>query len=283
MTKFLEYITEYQEREKYEGSRVKEITPKAALHIIKTRASKALAEYKKGKHISRYTITARDIFFGFLDASKLPSRMSRNTLNYYTHIINDDSDWAKFPRRQVIATYKDKRPFHDSGEFTIFPFDNTNIGVAEQDDLWNSFPVLRKHRHAGAQDFNQFIEKLLQKNGVAEGADDSLASFKKATKKFDEWYKKKKIALESDGEDIGEYMELISYNMGRVGTQEWFFTEDYYTGNLYEDIKKVFSTKNFKTMKPGQYSKAKQDNEVWFEGPAVYVNSNFVVSLLEGA
>ena len=91
--KLKQYLYEFQQDVDTDKSRVKPLENTEAFKILKTKCERAFAEYTEtGRHIQRYA-TGRKPDFGTMDASKMPPRLSRNTLNYYTLVINDDSIW----------------------------------------------------------------------------------------------------------------------------------------------------------------------------------------------
>ena len=247
-----------------------------AKQILNTKCKSALAEFEAGRHIERYTDTAQHIMFGFLDASKLPERMSRNTLNYYTHIINHDPLWKSFPKRQVIASlYTAMGPTSSSMSFIIFPYDGVKIGWCPDYDLWDSWPVLKSKNVRSANTFNDYIEALLMKAKADTSSDKNYGNFKKACKKFDIWFKK--LSSETDF-DMDEFVELVDRTGGRF---HWFLLE-YYKSDLYKAVSAVYNPKGFKVMTSKQQYLNSNDNEVWLDGPALYVNNKVVDEWLSG-
>lgn len=287
--KFYNHINEYQEEQV--GSRVKKIKNEEARDLVQTKCVKALEKFQKNSgYISRITQTAPGIETGFADTSKLPARMSRNTLNYYTHIINDSPEWKGFPRRQIIATgYKD--PFTRGGrdEFIIFPYDSVVIGECPQADIWYSFPIISTSMGAEAEELNDFIRYLLNapsslKPGTIKSYDGSLKEFKTGCSKFDKWVNDIK-AEEGDAFDMDEFIDLmVEGAVGQTpissGSAKAFFK--YYVDDLYKTVLYLYSPESFRYFKTGTKPFRPGGPEIWFDGPAVYVNATIVLAFVDG-
>lgn len=256
-------LKEFQQDVDYQSTRLKSIEDVQAISLIKTMCKRSYNNYtKNGAHVQRYTSTASQTKYGVIDASRMSDRLSRNTLNYYTQIINHDSLWKKYPRRQVIATNMDSDRGIDTtnpNAFVVFPYDYTRIGICNTDDMWESFPELRKIR-MNARTYNKFINKLLNGGVTGTAYDKSLNEFKSRCKKFD-----KEIGGVKGIKDIQDY--YISEGFDREPK-----TLDMYDGDLYKNILYYFSPKGFK-VGSGDIP-ANNYNEVWFEQPAVFVNMN---------
>ena len=262
--KLKHYLTEFQEE--FKGSRVQNITSQEAVGMLKSKCKKAIQQWEEGTYIRRWTSTASKIEAGFLDASKMPPRLSRNTLNYYTNIINDDPMWKQYPRRQVIASLrKTKNVTKNPTDFVVFPFDTTKVGICSHDDMWSSFSELGKIGIT-ANRYNDFIERLLNDGkSYGETFDSSLSVFKKACKKFDKEVKADPNYIE----DLKEHFKSIGLSSYEIDTLKS------YKGDLYKSILYYYNPKGFKVAKPGSL-KGKPNSEVWFEGPAVYINSPMI-------
>ena len=257
-----QYLTEFQNIEDQEGSRVKKIKQNQAIDVVKSKCKKALNDYRQGRYIQRYARHAVAIPYGFLDASKLPNRLSRNSFNYYTLIINDDPTWKGFPKRQIICSYREvnRPPIQNPGEFVIFPFDGVKVGFCPTQDIWDSFSVL-KTIGISANRYNNFIGKMLNQGVNGKPYDKSLPQFKKACKQTDEWFK-----------SLGgvEYVKEVLPDLNRS-----LQTLKYYpiSGNdYYKSVVSIYNPSNFKLGTPGSYKGSEMD-EAWFDGPALFINA----------
>jgi hypothetical protein len=255
--KLKQYLKEYQEDHK-SHTRLKSISQDEAIKLLKTKANKAWKQYiDKGTSIERWTGSIQNTPLGFLDASKMPDRLSRNTENYYTHIINNDPLWKKFPRRQVICSLIiGDQGFTGGLRYKVFPFDSTKIGIAPKDDIWDSFYNLRK-AGVNPRRYNEFINKLFNGGSLGNSYDGSFKEFKDRAKQFDKRVK---------DEDIKEIQE---YYMS-MGNEKSATTLNSYNGDLYKNILNYINPNGFKVGKPGSLS-GNNMAEIWFEGPAVFI------------
>ena len=290
MGRLQEYLvlSEFQE-EKEDVSRVKKISDIQAKKMLEEKCSDALKAYKKGggfkktgNFISRITMTAKTMSYGFLDTSKMKPRMSLNTLNYYTLIINNE--WGtKWPKRQVIGTagvYSENRMVGDT--WIIFPFNGVRVGVCNKRDMWDSFNVL-KRKGVTANRFNDYIHNLLNTHRASgQPYDKSIEEFKMGCLDFDEWVRK---ALKEEDADFDSpaYKELIELVEYKTDSKHNWFMKEYYPAaghRLYNSISEVYNPSGFKLLKAGGKLPTKQ-NEVWFDGPALFVNVRDVEDFIE--
>jgi hypothetical protein len=261
MSKFKQYIREFQSEVDHTSTRLKSIDGNETVQILTKKCNNALDQFNKGLYIQRFSATGKQTELGFLDASKMPPRLSRNTLNYYTLMINDDPTWKKFPRRQVICTLKHGKPSFDSpSEFIIFPYDSTKIGLCSKDDMWDSFARL-KSADINARRYNDFIRALLNLGEIkVPSYDNNLGMFKNACKNFDK-----------DINQIGG-IKTIQRRLIDKGFSRTVQTLNGYNGDLYKLILHYYNPYGFKLVKP-RTLKGNHYAELWFEGPALFINS----------
>lgn len=285
MSKFYKHINEWQEER--DISTVKTLDTQKAYDMIQKKCGNAIKAFNNGIYILRSTRTANNMDIGFSDSTKLPARMSRNTLNYYTHIINDDSTWSGYPRRQVIATgfTGGFQSFGIKSNFTVFPFDNVVIGECLHSDIWFSFPRLIQLGRMEAQEFNEFIHWLLNKPGGGAGVrpfDNSLKEFRTACRRFDSWITNMK-SEEGPSFDESEAWDLLaSTAASQLTSSEEVYRKffDFYKGSLYGSILYFYSPDAFKKFKIGK--PFKKNSEIWFDGPAIYVNETITLAFVDG-
>jgi hypothetical protein len=102
--------------------------------------------------------------FLFVDSNKGKERKSANIhTNYYTLLIDNLPSWKNYPlRSRSIICSTDERYAKSYGTpYVVIPYDNTNIAIAPEDDLWDSFPKLFKLGSLGQ--FNDYLEHLFIK------------------------------------------------------------------------------------------------------------------------
>ena len=182
--------------------------------------------------------------------------------------MNNDPTWKAYPRRQVICSIN--RKMFESF-WVVFPYDDVKIGVCSKHDLWVSFESL-KGTDMTANVFNSFISNSFTSAGAIERFDNSLAQFKKGCKMFDDWYQKE---LYSSGKKDSEIIKTLLWGPWSEKIYPLFEKEYTQTYNLYKWILTKYNPKGFKLVKPGNLPKSKE-KEVWFDGPALYVNSNTI-------
>jgi len=127
--KFYNYLNE---------SRAKRLTKDEIIRLLKTDYRQAFNGWMEGYHIYRGVNWGYTGSFNYINPGK--GRVSANTLNYYTLIVNNHPSWKEYPRRELICT-TDINAADDYGViFNIFPINNAKIGICSRDDFWFSFP-----------------------------------------------------------------------------------------------------------------------------------------------
>lgn len=124
------------------------VEEKRGIDIPKKEAMKLLSS----KHSKAYKVHTIDypIFRGvrgygeyvYIDPSKsVEPRISRNTNNYYTLMIDNFSNWNKYPKRSksIICTTDYQYASHMSSKvYRVFPENGSYIGVCPMDDIWGA-------------------------------------------------------------------------------------------------------------------------------------------------
>lgn len=68
------------------------------------------------------------------------SRVSRNSFNFHTLIINNHPLWKDYPNRDVICTTRLKTAtLYGNTIYEVIPFDNSKIGISPTYDIWKAF------------------------------------------------------------------------------------------------------------------------------------------------
>ena len=115
----------------------------------------------------------------------------------------------------------------------------------------------------GPRRYNDFISMMLNfgnKNTWLDGHDGSLDEFKKACKATDKWIADTNGGLETIKEIVFPELKMSLDSLNN------------YSGDYYKSILHYYSPKGFKASKPGSLG-GKDSDEVWLDGPAVYINS----------
>ena len=138
-------------------------------------------------------------------------RVSNNTSNYYTLILDNHPDRKQFPKRSrcYIATTNQSRASGYSGwgskggTMIIIPFDGTKIGMVNKEDMWDT-PVNLFHGHEDIESWNSAFKDMGLSDKVWQtflnmdtrlkrGDADALKLFKKAFGSDGEGFEKKFI------------------------------------------------------------------------------------------
>lgn len=116
--------------------------------------------------------------YGFINTDKGEPRVSANTFNYMTLLMDNLPSWKGWPKRSksiVCSTYS-WNALNYGKIYTIIPFDDAEIGICSDDDVWNSFDNLG----IPVNDFNWFIHHLMM-HGIKDAYEiKTLNDLKKA-------------------------------------------------------------------------------------------------------
>jgi hypothetical protein len=155
-----------------------------AIDYIKKNCKKALDRVKKGDIIYRGMRQDSDNTYLFIDPTKGNPRVSANTSNHTTLIIDNSPKWKSYPKRsRSIICSTDKAYTHGFGNMTyiVFPYDSCTYGVCPTTDIWGSFMKTTK---AYIDQFNERLDFTIkmsidEKSIVTDKSWDSLKSFLK--------------------------------------------------------------------------------------------------------
>jgi len=189
--------------------------------------------------------------------SRLTERVSANTDNYYTQIIDNIlPEWEKFPKRSrsFICTNEHFDAMAMGRPYRVYPVGDPLIGICPYSDLWISF----KHIHLGK--FARMFEEIEKELGIVVNDKDlgSIKNFiKYANENFDKIIKIiKKYVQETYPntiEDKKSFMEVL----------EW----------ILDPISNSFRLARLSQI-PALYNGLNDhEHEFWFSGPAYFVSS----------
>jgi len=147
------------------------------LDTLRTHCMKSLRTAQAGNMIYRGSRSA--LKSGVYDPG-LGLRKSQNTTNYYTVFLDTNPRNRGFPKRSqsfICSTRKGKaKQYVEKGTLlNIFPYDQTKIGVCDDDDIWGlelHFKGFLKTFHL--VDFNDFWDDLCDDLGKSPGSLQSL-------------------------------------------------------------------------------------------------------------
>jgi len=141
--------------------RTENIRDEDALKLLGTTHSVAAKSSSKAlKRIYR-GLQNVDYIFGFVRPSE-HTRLSKNTINAYTLLIDNLSQWKEYPKRSksIICSTdygRAKDYSHEGGPYIIFPKNGAKIGVCSTWDIWDSFNI----KVGDMSGFNNQLRNLL--------------------------------------------------------------------------------------------------------------------------
>jgi hypothetical protein len=194
---------------------------------------------------------------------KQHDRTSANTVNYYTWIIDNSPDWAKYPKRSqsIICSSSESGAFSSAkNHYIVIPEVGSNIGICLGGDIWDSFDAklqIYDIGPGGLTDFNDMLSDIL------------------GNKSSNTYYDLIKACTALDNKKA-EYGDVLSFTRSIFPNgQNEDFLSDYYYGpdSFYEFLQELLNpTDNgFNRAKVQQY-KPKERHEVWTDGESLLVN-----------
>ena len=169
------------------------IDQEIAIKAIKSQCSNALKN-AMNEHIIYRGVGSQDVGkndFIFIKSSEA-DRISANTHNLYTLVIDNSPKWTKYPKRSksIICT----TDYHNSDNygrpFVVLPKNGYTFGVCPEMDMWASFEKTLRMR---LDDFNAEVEELISEMGMVynlyrqlKTSSDLKSLVKEMDKAFDE-------------------------------------------------------------------------------------------------
>lgn len=194
----------------------------------------------------------------YIDPSKSKQpRVSANTANYYTLIIDNSPKWKKYPKRsKSLICSTDESYANDFGNtYRVYPINGSNIGVCPHRDIWEA----GHYKEYNFADIAGYINETIRTDAIKkDDADEDWETMNRVFKLVDK--KKDKIL-----EFMEKYYE--SYN----STMKFFrdYLDSGYT--FMEYIEWILDPKlcGFQLVKTGMSIPGKR--EVWTDAPCVLV------------
>lgn len=260
-----------------ESSRSTPIEKDEALRIIQTKCKRM---FSSGVKIYR-GINAEDDFF-FTDPRKGGKRVSANTANYYTWLMDHLSSWKEYPRRSysmICSTEADTAEIFGY-PYYVLPFDGAKIGVCSADDLWISFPNLVKYggdRFDQMDDFNSHLSDMfITMNDLRDGGEgDAWVDYAGGYVYADSWEEFRNALTQlATYQDQGLFKKLADLPVDRRPAF-WRILAARKKGeaiSLFFDRMIGPKVNKFRLERAGEVSSLPENVEVWTEGPAVLIN-----------
>lgn len=257
------YLIEIDQWTEYNEPRSKTITLEEAVDF----AAKHCRDALKGTLIKRNVHGAWKEVLRFTDPKSGQPRVSRNTANYYTLIIDNSKRWKKFPKRSRSVICGIGRRV---GAFYVFPEDGAKIGVCPSYDFWASF---LKQNIYDMDTFNTTLEELACASiNNCSRFDNDLSLVKSVFKQIDE------VKI-SDPKEFKRKTKNVWIDSHRNWIKPYVDNPDM---KLYDFIEKTLDPKKngFKLVKVG--AKLTGDIEVWTDGRCILVKEGYLDDFLSG-
>jgi len=118
--------------------RSKEIDQDTFVTGVRENCKKSLDASKKDKNLYR---GVRDFKKFIYIVPKNHVRVSANTNNMYTLVIDNDPKWKKYPKRSesIICSSSLSGAAGYGNLYQVFPKDGSNYGIVNAEDLWKGF------------------------------------------------------------------------------------------------------------------------------------------------
>lgn len=257
MSKFYKYINEG-----YGKSRVELISESDAKDSIRYNCKKSV----QSTPIYRGVKSFKDSF-GFGNSENQEKlRMSANTANYYTLIIDNSKEWSSFPKRSksFVCTTNIKSASNYGTPYRTIPFDNTPIGVCPAGDIWDSFQ-------------SEIFDLSILNDAISLAA--SMLNLD--IKKMQNDYKYLLKSLDEIGKDYKD--ENSNSNWLKMQQKVPVFLENFGESNMKfsEYLINVLSPKQnkFKLVKAGD--QVPTNKEVWFQGKSIFIKLEKVNEIIK--
>jgi hypothetical protein len=246
---------------RYPEPRSKNITLEEAVDYVLRNCKKSL----DGSTVKRSVHGAWREPYRFTDPKVGEPRVSRNTANYYTYILDNSSKWSKYPQRSrsLICSIGSR-----TGAHYVFIEDGATIGLCPVWDFWGSFMKLGI---TDMDDFNRVIEEVACKSiDVCKRFDDSFNSMRMILSKID-------ASKRSDPVKFRTLTDKIWKESGRSWIKPYIYNPDFkFIDFLEERLDPEFN--GFMLAKAGD--KFTGNKEIWTSGKAVLVRENYLTDFL---
>jgi hypothetical protein len=196
-------------------------------------------------------------------------RISQNTNNIYTTIIDNSPYWKEYPKRSKSIVCSTN--FYTSEQYgdiyIVIPFNNSNWGVCSSNDIWVSFDYIRNVLNFyNMEDFNLIIGNMISKEKLPTDQNELLDILKNINYE--------NIIIDNYSDIEFNNLEKTIYNL----------LKDY--NNLYDlliDITKPDINK-FELMtydKLNIYKEYYVNNEIWTDSECILIKYDLFNKLID--
>ena len=117
-------------------------------------------------------INSLKIGYGYTNSNTGNPRVSANTHNFMTLLMDNLPSWKNYPKRSrgIICTTEPRYTYNYGNIFKVYPFDNSKIGICSETDVWLSF-YKAFGRSFSVDDFNNLIFHFTKKTNLPKPMD----------------------------------------------------------------------------------------------------------------
>ncbi len=238
--------------------------------------------------------TGQLIDYKYINPKKEEPRVSRNTFNYYTLIIDNSKLWSKYPKRsQSIICLNNSYQKMIDYYYWIIPKNKAIIGECQEHDFWFSFSKITSNMDTGFTEIIRIIlnlpylsdikykynDKPIIKNINQDNIYDyireynikmkrfdiNISEFKKACKNFDRWFKKQNIISIND----------LVFNFSR--DNKWM--KKWKGESFYNFLEKIINP-NENGFRITNVKNLKDNKESWTDAECLIINYSNIKELL---
>lgn len=248
-----ENITAGGQERVYSSPRSRSIDIDKAFDIISKKCGKISYYYTKEQNPFIYRAVEHSTeHYLYTDPSKGKKRLSANTYNFMTLLLDNLPSWSNFPKRSeslICTTDKDEAEVRSGGTYLVFPFNNAKIAECPEDDIWNSFDDPLGDNSVDT--FNQEILWAFESNGIdIDKAEKDFETFIEAIRKSMFDFNKNDIPLLRNIIGVTNEKEIINYFDKHLNPKD----------------------NEFNLISPGK--KLRKNVECWTDSESILVNVN---------
>jgi hypothetical protein len=206
----------------------------------------------------------KGISYVFIEPKKAATpRVSRNTKNYYTLIMDNEASWKKFPKRSESIICLTDGYDYGSNEYIIFPKDGWKVGNTNERDFWGVVDNIDT-RLDNMSDWAEMINVLLNFDNEdrKNRYDKTLQQFKKRCEEFDNY-------IDTHGK---EEIVNILYDGWHYNDMYKLFTETY-KGDLYRLLLSHIQPSRLGITLNKVGDNLPKETEIWTDSPCVMIQS----------
>jgi hypothetical protein len=238
-------------------SRGRPIDTKEATNFIDDHCTNALSAFQTKKARIFRGITGANEETTLIDPAQF-TRVSRNTSNTYTLIIDNSPAWKEYPKRSksIICTTDYDVAADYGNPYLVLPYDGSKIGVCPTSDIWDC--TLAKYG-LGLPYLNETISEICVHMGV--GIIDKIDVWSALKAKFTAFEKAFK-------ETTDEGRNHILRIWDRRVEHPYDFSKTF-----LENLQKMLDPKNLNFTLAKSGDRLPTYKEVWTDGMCVLVNT----------